>query len=55
MNKGPKNRDKERSKEVKSDNFCYIKFGRGITKWGALEKSIEKFHNLNLSNKLLFL
>ena len=30
---------KERSKEVKSDNFCCLKFRRAITKWGAKEKS----------------
>ena len=23
-----------RSKEIKSDNFCYRKVGRAITKWG---------------------
>jgi hypothetical protein len=28
-----------RSKEIKSDNFCYRKVGRAITKWGAIEKS----------------
>ena len=27
------------SKEVKSDNFCYRKVGRAITKWEAIEKS----------------
>ena len=26
-------------KEIKSDNFCYRKVGRAITKWGAQEKS----------------
>ena len=25
-------------KEIKSDNFCYRKYGRVITKWGAIEK-----------------
>ena len=25
------------SKMIKSDSFCY-RFGRGITKWGAIEK-----------------
>ena len=30
----------KRSKEVKSDNFCYRKVGRAITKWGATEKSL---------------
>ena len=25
--------------EIKSDNFCYRKVGRAITKWGAIEKS----------------
>ena len=24
------------SKEIKSDNFCYRKVGRAITKWGAI-------------------
>ena len=27
------------SKEIKSDNFCYRKVGRAITKWGSIEKS----------------
>jgi hypothetical protein len=27
------------SKEIKSDNFCYRKVGRSITKWGAIEKN----------------
>ena len=27
------------SKDVMSDNFCYLKVGRAITKWGAIEKS----------------
>ena len=27
------------SKVIKSDNFCYRKVGRAITKWGAIEKS----------------
>ena len=30
---------KDWSKEIKSDNFCYRKIGRTITKWGAIEKS----------------
>ena len=30
---------KKLSKRIKSDNFCYRKVGRGITKWGAIEKS----------------
>ena len=25
--------------QVKSDSFCYCKFGKAITKWGAMEKS----------------
>ena len=25
--------------EIKSDNFCYRKVGRAITKWGAIEES----------------
>ena len=33
------NRDNKLSKEVKSDNFCYRKVGRAISKWGAIEKS----------------
>ena len=33
------NSHKNRSKEIKSDNFCYRKVGRAITKWEALEKS----------------
>ena len=40
--KGHKERSKTEtkiSKEVKSDNFCYCKVGRAITKWGAKEKS----------------
>ena len=31
---------KKINKEVKSDNFCYRKVGRAITKWGAIEKSL---------------
>ena len=27
------------SKEINSDNFCYHKVGRAITKWGTIEKS----------------
>ena len=30
---------KNLSKVIKSDNFCYRKVGRAITKWGAIEKS----------------
>ena len=30
---------KKLSKEVKSNNFCYRKVGRAITKWGEIEKS----------------
>ena len=30
---------KNLSKEIKSNNFCYGKVGRAITKWGAIEKS----------------
>ena len=26
------------SKDIKSDNFCYRKVERAITKWGAIEK-----------------
>ena len=36
------NLHKNRSKEVKSDNFCYRKVARAITKWGAIEKSFLK-------------
>ena len=31
---------KNLSKEIKSDNFCYRKVGRAITKGGAIEKSL---------------
>ena len=31
---------KNLSKEIKSDNFCYRKVGRAMTKWGAIEKSL---------------
>ena len=31
---------KNLSKEIKSDNFCYSKVGKAITKWGAVEKSL---------------
>ena len=27
---------KDLIKEIKSDNFCYRKVGRAITKWGAI-------------------
>ena len=30
---------KNGSKEMNSDNFCYRKVGRAITKLGAIEKS----------------
>ena len=30
---------KKWSKEIKSDNFCYCKVGRAITKGEAIEKS----------------
>ena len=33
------NLNKNGSKEIKSDNFCYSKVGRAITKWGEIEKS----------------
>ena len=29
----------KKSKEIKSDNLCYRKAGRVITRWGAIEKS----------------
>ena len=45
---------KNLSKEIKSDNFCYRKVGRAITKWGAIEKSpIMKFSFLK-GNKYYF-
>ena len=28
------------SKEIKSDNFCYRKVGKAMTKWGAIKKSL---------------
>ena len=37
-----KNSYKNLSKEIKSDNFCYCKVGRAITKWGAIEKRVTK-------------
>ena len=30
---------KNKSKEIKSENFCYRKVEGAITKWGAIEKS----------------
>ena len=33
------NSSKNWSKRIKSDNFCYRKVGRAITKWGAIKKS----------------
>ena len=33
---------KNLSKEIKSDNFCYRKVGRAITKGGAIEESSNK-------------
>ena len=35
---GFKTETKKLSREVKSDNFCYRKDGRAITKWGEIEK-----------------
>ena len=29
----------KKSKEVKSDNFCYREVGRAINQWGAIEES----------------
>ena len=47
---------KNLSKEIKSDNFCYRKVGRAITKWGAIEKSsILLSQYWNLTNKPLLL
>ena len=34
----PQNLYKILSKEIKSNNFCYRKDGRVVTKWGAIEK-----------------
>jgi hypothetical protein len=31
---------KKLGKVVKSDNFCYRKVGRAITRWGAIEKCL---------------
>ena len=33
------NLHKNLSKDIKSENFCYRKVERAITKWGAIEKS----------------
>ena len=33
---------KNLSREIKSDNFCYRKNRRAITKWGAIEKSKKR-------------
>ena len=30
---------KMKQREVKTDNFCYYKVGRAITKWGVIEIS----------------
>ena len=30
---------KLKKKEIKSDNFCYRKVGRAISKWGVIKKS----------------
>ena len=38
MNQSTKLIQKLKQRE-KSDNFCYHKVGRAITKWGAIEKS----------------
>ena len=32
---------KKLSKEIKSNNFCYRKVGRAITKWGAIFKGYQ--------------
>ena len=40
------------SKEIKSDNFCYRKVGRAITKWGAKEKSPILPRNIGIINIL---
>ena len=39
MNQSKNNSYKNLSKQIKSDNFCYRKVGRAITKWGAIGKS----------------
>ena len=33
---------KNLSKEIKSDNICYCKVGRAITKWKAMEEMVTK-------------
>ena len=30
----------KQSKDINSDNFCYCKVGRAMTKWGEIEKSL---------------
>ena len=45
---------KNLSKEIKSENFCYRKVERVITKWGAIEKSqVGEFSNVDLWSKIL--
>ena len=36
----------------KSDNFCYRKYGRAITKWGAIEKSKKIISHFDGSNNI---
>ena len=44
---------KNLSKEIKSDNFCYCKVGRPMTKWGAIEKSpILRYYHFKGKQKL---
>ena len=47
---------KLKSKEIKSDNFCYRKVGGALTKWGAMEKSpilLSQYWSLSSLNMLL--
>ena len=44
---------KNSSKDIKSDNFCYRKVGRAITKWGAIENKSNIA--IAILEKLLFL
>ena len=39
---------KNLSKDIKSDNFCYRKVGRAITKWGAIEKNQYWYRNIGI-------
>ena len=42
---------------MKSDNFCYRKVGRPITKWGAIERSsklLSQYWKMNNALKNIF-